>query len=89
MPAVDPALLSATTELTRKMFGDIPVIPTMSTGATDSHWLREAGIPSYGISGIFSLPGETNAHGRDEKLQHVWVFTDQKRALAFSEEVSG
>jgi acetylornithine deacetylase/succinyl-diaminopimelate desuccinylase-like protein len=66
---IEPALLSATTELTRKMWGDIPVIPTMSTGATDSHWLREAGIPSYGVSGLFSLPGETNAHGRDEKMR--------------------
>ncbi|HEY4305092.1 MAG TPA: M20/M25/M40 family metallo-hydrolase [Gemmatimonadaceae bacterium] len=66
---VDPSLLSAVTELTHKMWGDIPVIPTMSTGATDSHWLREAGIPSYGVSGLFSLPGETNAHGRDEKMR--------------------
>jgi acetylornithine deacetylase/succinyl-diaminopimelate desuccinylase-like protein len=69
VPAVDPSLMSAVTELTGKMWGNIPVIPTMSTGATDSHWLREAGIPSYGVSGIFSLPGETNAHGRDEKLR--------------------
>jgi acetylornithine deacetylase/succinyl-diaminopimelate desuccinylase-like protein len=68
-PAVDPALLAAATELTKAMFGDIPVVPTMSTGATDSHYLRAVGIPSYGISGIFSLPGETNAHGRDEKLR--------------------
>jgi acetylornithine deacetylase/succinyl-diaminopimelate desuccinylase-like protein len=66
---VDPALLAATTELTRTMFGDIPVVPTMSTGATDSHFLRAVGIPSYGVSGIFSTPGETNAHGRDEKLR--------------------
>ena len=27
------------------------------------------GIPTYGVSGIFSSPGETNAHGRDEKLR--------------------
>jgi acetylornithine deacetylase/succinyl-diaminopimelate desuccinylase-like protein len=67
--AIEPALLSAVTDLTKRMWGDIPVIPTMSTGATDSHWLREAGIPSYGVSGLFSLPGETNAHGRDEKLR--------------------
>ena len=66
---VDPAVLAATTEITKAMFGDIPVVPTMSTGATDSHYLRAVGIPSYGISGIFSLPGETNAHGRDEKLR--------------------
>ena len=66
---VDPSVLTATTDITKAMFGDIPVVPTMSTGATDSHYLRAVGIPSYGISGIFSLPGETNAHGRDEKLR--------------------
>ncbi|MBC8086919.1 MAG: M20/M25/M40 family metallo-hydrolase [Phycisphaerae bacterium] len=67
--AVEPALLGATTTLTKKMFGEIPVIPTMSTGATDGRFLRAAGIPTYGVSGIFSTPGETNAHGRDEKLR--------------------
>ena len=67
--AVEAGLLNATTSLTKKMFGDIPVIPTMSTGATDGRFLRAAGIPTYGVSGIFSTPGETNAHGRDEKLR--------------------
>ena len=67
--AVELGLLNATTSLTKKMFGDIPVIPTMSTGATDGRFLRAAGIPTYGVSGIFSTPGETNAHGRDEKLR--------------------
>jgi acetylornithine deacetylase/succinyl-diaminopimelate desuccinylase-like protein len=66
---IDPAVLAATTEITHSMWGDIPVVPTMSTGATDSQFLRAVGIPSYGISGIFSTPGETNAHGRDEKLR--------------------
>ena len=66
---VDPQLLSATTALTKKMWGDIPVIPTMSTGATDGHYLRDVGIPTFGVSGLFSEPGENNAHGRDEKLR--------------------
>ena len=66
---IDAAVLAATTEITKSMLGDIPVIPTMSTGATDGHYLRAVGIPSYGVSGIFSTPGETNAHGRDEKLR--------------------
>ena len=69
-PTPIPAdLLSATTSLTQRMWGDIPVIPTMSTGATDGRFLRAAGIPTYGVSGIFSAPGETFAHGRDEKLR--------------------
>lgn len=67
--AINATLLQATTELTKKMFNGVPVIPTMSTGATDGYRLRNAGIPTYGVSGIFSAPGETNAHGRDEKLR--------------------
>lgn len=66
---IDPTLLAATTALTKTMFNNVPVIPTMSTGATDGRFLRAAGIPTYGVSGIFSAPGETNAHGRDEKLR--------------------
>lgn len=77
--AVDRELLAATTALTRRMWGDIPIIPTMSTGATDGRFLRAAGIPTYGVSGIFSVPGENNAHGRDEKLR-VKSFYD---GLAF------
>ena len=66
---VDPELLSAVTSLTHQMWGDIPVIPTMSTGATDGKYMRAVGIPTFGVSGLFSEPGETNAHGRDEKLR--------------------
>ncbi|HEY2026324.1 MAG TPA: M20/M25/M40 family metallo-hydrolase [Gemmatimonadaceae bacterium] len=76
---VDRELLAATTSLTKRMWGDIPIIPTMSTGATDGRFLRGVGIPTYGVSGIFSTPGETNAHGRDEKLR-VKSFYD---GLAF------
>lgn len=67
--AIDPVVLDATTQLTKKMFNGVPVIPTMSTGATDGRFLRAVGIPTYGVSGIFSAPGETNAHGRNEKLR--------------------
>lgn len=67
--AINPALLQATVDLTNQLFKGVPVIPTMSTGATDGYRLRAAGIPTYGVSGIFSAPGETNAHGRDEKLR--------------------
>jgi acetylornithine deacetylase/succinyl-diaminopimelate desuccinylase-like protein len=68
--AVEPALLSAVTDLTRATWGaNVPVIPTMSTGATDGRYLRAAGVATYGVSGLFSEPGENNAHGRDEKLR--------------------
>jgi acetylornithine deacetylase/succinyl-diaminopimelate desuccinylase-like protein len=80
---IHPAVLAATVQLTDRMFDGVPVIPTMSTGATDGYRLRNAGIPTYGVSGIFSAPGETNAHGRDEKLR-VKSFYD---GLAFLHEL--
>jgi hypothetical protein len=67
--AVPPELLGAVTTITRKMWGNIPVVPEMSTGATDGKFLRAAGIPTFGVSGIFSEGGENNMHGRDEKLR--------------------
>jgi len=75
---IDPAVLDAVTDLTRRMWGDIPVVPTMSTGATDGRFLRAAGIPTYGVSGLFSLPGEGNAHGRDEKLRVKSFYEGQQ-----------
>lgn len=67
--AIDAEVLGAVTDLTKRMWGDIPVVPSMSTGATDGRFLRAAGIETYGVSGIFAVPGENNAHGRDEKLR--------------------
>jgi acetylornithine deacetylase/succinyl-diaminopimelate desuccinylase-like protein len=51
------------------MWGNIPVIPFMVTGATDGRYLRAVGIPTFGVSGIFAEGAENNMHGRDEKLR--------------------
>ncbi len=67
--AVPPDLLGAITSVTRKMWGNIPVIPFMVTGATDGKYMRAAGIPTFGVSGIFAEGEENNMHGRDEKLR--------------------
>jgi acetylornithine deacetylase/succinyl-diaminopimelate desuccinylase-like protein len=40
----------------------------MSTGATDGLYLRNAGIPTYGASGLFVDEEDIRAHGRDERL---------------------
>lgn len=87
--AIDPTLLASATSLTKQMWGNIPVIPTMSTGATDGRFLRAAGIPTYGVSGIFSLPGETNAHGRDEKLRTRSYYEGLEFLYQLVKQVSG
>ncbi|MBC7844799.1 MAG: M20/M25/M40 family metallo-hydrolase [Gemmatimonadaceae bacterium] len=87
--AIDPTLLSSATSLTKQKWGDIPVIPTMSTGATDGRFLRAIGIPTYGVSGIFSQPGENNAHGRDEKLRTRSFYEGLDFLYELVKQVSG
>jgi acetylornithine deacetylase/succinyl-diaminopimelate desuccinylase-like protein len=52
-----------------KMWPGVPIAPLMTAGATDGRFLMNAGIPTYGLSGMFSTTGENNAHGLNEKLR--------------------
>jgi acetylornithine deacetylase/succinyl-diaminopimelate desuccinylase-like protein len=61
-----PALMSEIERVTKEMWPGVPVIPTMSTGATDAIYLRTLGIPVYGVSGMF-YP-ETFSHGMNERI---------------------
>lgn len=45
----------------------LPIVPQMSAGATDSLYFRAAGIPSYGLSGLFMNPADDYAHGLNER----------------------
>jgi acetylornithine deacetylase/succinyl-diaminopimelate desuccinylase-like protein len=66
-------------QITRDLFGDIPVIPVMSTGATDSRFFRAAGVPSFGVSGLFADPTvDARAHGRDERMRIQSFFEGQE-----------
>ena len=64
-----PDVMEPAAALVTKHFGNLPVIPDMSTGATDGLYLRNVGMPVYAMSAIFAADGETNAHGRDEKIR--------------------
>jgi acetylornithine deacetylase/succinyl-diaminopimelate desuccinylase-like protein len=55
-------------KLTQKMWPGVPVVPLMSTGATDAVFPRSAGIPVYGVSGIFGDIDDVRIHGRDERI---------------------
>jgi acetylornithine deacetylase/succinyl-diaminopimelate desuccinylase-like protein len=63
---INPSVLSAVTAATTKHWSGLPVIPQMSTGASDAIYLISARIPTYGISGIFGDEDDVRAHGRDE-----------------------
>lgn len=61
-------LMTALENLTKEMWTGVIVTPVMSTGASDSKFLRAAGMPVYGISGMFTDIDDNRAHGRDERI---------------------
>jgi acetylornithine deacetylase/succinyl-diaminopimelate desuccinylase-like protein len=74
-----PELMDPVTKITKEMFGNIPIVPVMSTGATDSRFFRAAGISAFGVSGLFSDPTvDARAHGRDERMRMQSFFEGQE-----------
>jgi acetylornithine deacetylase/succinyl-diaminopimelate desuccinylase-like protein len=63
-----PAVMGPLESITKAMFPGVVVVPVMSTGATDGLFLRNAGIPTYGVEGIFYETDDNRAHGRDERV---------------------
>ncbi len=62
-------IVGAIEKLSNEFWPGAAVIPVMSTGATDGAFLRNAGIPTYGHSGMAMEPGDAGRiHGRDERV---------------------
>ena len=66
--AINPAIVSKLQSLSAKLYGGIPVVPVMDTGASDGKYLRIAGIPTYGVPGVFEDVDDDRAHGKDERI---------------------
>ena len=64
-----PNVMDAVKYAVSAHYGDVSIVPSMSTGGTDGKEFRALGIPVYGVSGMFSVTGESNAHGLNEKVQ--------------------
>jgi acetylornithine deacetylase/succinyl-diaminopimelate desuccinylase-like protein len=85
-----PEVMEPVTRITREMFGDIPVIPTMSTGATDSRFFRALGVPAFGVSGLFSDPTvDARAHGRDERMRVRSFYEGQEFLYRLTKALAG
>jgi acetylornithine deacetylase/succinyl-diaminopimelate desuccinylase-like protein len=63
-----PDVMQSIETLTAQFWPGIPVIPSMSTGATDSRFLRAIGISAYGHSGLANDIDDNRIHGRDERV---------------------
>jgi acetylornithine deacetylase/succinyl-diaminopimelate desuccinylase-like protein len=63
-----PEVLEPVTRVSAGLWPGVPVIPNMETGASDGLYLRNAGMPVYGMSGVFLDADDIRAHGKDERI---------------------
>lgn len=73
-PPLDPAIIGPMETLSAKYFPGVPVIPSISTGATDALYLSAVGIPTYGVPGPWGDPDGNGVHGLNERLEVRSVY---------------
>ena len=77
-PPLDAKIIGPAEKLVAKYFPGVPLIPSMSTGATDGIFLEAIGIPVYGVPGGWGDPDGNGAHGLNERrsVRSVYVGRD-------------
>lgn len=68
-PPLEAWIMQPVEAIVADMWPGVPVIPSLSSGATDGRFLNAAGIPTYGISGVFRDPDGNGVHGFDERIR--------------------
>jgi acetylornithine deacetylase/succinyl-diaminopimelate desuccinylase-like protein len=74
-PPLDPKIVGPAEKLLAKYHPGVPLVPTMSTGATDGVFLEAVGIPSYGPPGLWSDPDGNGTHGLNERIEVAAVYS--------------
>ncbi len=68
-PPLDPKIVGPIEKLAAKHFPGVPMVPVMSTGATDGIFLQAIGIPVYGVPGTFVDSDNSGVHGLNERIR--------------------
>jgi acetylornithine deacetylase/succinyl-diaminopimelate desuccinylase-like protein len=83
-----PALMKTVQGVVSGLWPGVAVSPVMETGATDGLYSRAAGIPTYGLSGMFSDIEDNRAHGRDERILVSAFYEDVEFAYRLMKALS-
>lgn len=79
MPPMTESLMDAIKAASEATWPGVRVVPSLLPGATDGRFLNNAGIWTYGVTGLFHAQGGSNAHGLNERLP----IASLQNALAF------
>ncbi|MGN6357524.1 MAG: M20/M25/M40 family metallo-hydrolase [Novosphingobium sp.] len=74
-PTLDPKILGPVETLAKRYFPGVPVIPSMSTGATDAVYTGAVGIPTYGVPSVWTNPDGNGTHGLNERVEKRALYT--------------
>jgi acetylornithine deacetylase/succinyl-diaminopimelate desuccinylase-like protein len=74
-PPLRTDVMDALHQAAATLWPGTPVIPIMVPGASDSIYTMNAGIPSYGISGVAIDRDDVRMHGKDERIGVESFFT--------------
>ena len=68
-PPLSPEIIGPIERVSAQMWPGVPVVPTLLAGATDGRFTINAGIPTYGVSGMFRDPDGAGVHGLNERIR--------------------
>ena len=88
-PPLDPKLIGPMETLAKKYFPGVPVLPTMSTGATDGLYMSAVGIPTYGVPSIWGDPDGNGVHGLNERVEVKAIYTARDYLYDLVKELAG
>lgn len=73
-PTLDPKIMGPVTKVAAKHFPGLPILPLMSTGATDGIFFEAIGIPVYGAPGVFIDKDMSGIHGLNERIRVASLY---------------
>ena len=69
MPPLAEFIVEPARKVAEKIWPGVVIVPTMLPGYTDGKYLNPAGIPTYGLSGLFEDAEGNYIHGLNERMR--------------------
>jgi len=69
-----PAIMKPIANVAHDLWPGVPIVTTLEPGASDAQFMNAAGIPTYGVSGIFTDPDGGHVHGLNERVRIQSVY---------------
>jgi acetylornithine deacetylase/succinyl-diaminopimelate desuccinylase-like protein len=80
--------MGAVEKVSQQIWPGVPVVPFMTPTTTDMRWFRNAGIPMYGITGMFYDPVSNGQHGLNERIGQKELYEGREFLYALVKMLS-